>query len=168
MELRIIVAGAALALASAIPVSGAASADKVPQICVSRIYDYVGHPVAHFAIDFRQSDLVSGGDYATYQAQLIAAATPLGYDPSDTTFTLHELYSTFPFLYYGEVSSLVLVLCATGHEKDNECRRGEYYIDDRTLNVDRLSLILSDLLAEPTPAPVDSCDFGLGDWSAVG
>ena len=149
------------------PLSNAVAAQRVPQICASRIYDFLKQPVTSFAIVSERSDLVSDDEYARYSGELTAAAAPLGYDPSATKFTLHEELSSFPFLNYGRVFSLVLVLCASGGEKANDCRRGEYYVDDRQLDPDRLSLILSDILTEPVPAPVDSCDFGLGDWPAA-
>src|SRR5262249_232583 len=78
---------------------------------------------------------------------------------------LHELFSTFPFSYYGRILSLVLVLCETGHEKGGECRRGEHYITDSKVDEMRLSLILQDIIRKPDPPPVDSCDFGQGRWS---
>jgi len=156
----------AAAAVLALPFSSLA-ADRVPQICASRIYDLLPQPVTKFAIDSVRSDLISDDVYALYQADLKTAAAPLGYDPAATGFTLHETLSTFPFLYYGRVLSLVFVLCATGREKDNDCRHAEYYIDDSVITPERLSLILADTLSETVPAPVDSCDFGLGDWAAV-
>lgn len=137
----------------------------VPQICVSRIYDNLAQPVASFAVPFRQSDLIDDDLFDRYQSELVSAGTPLGYTAGDAAFTLHEIFSAFPFSYYGRILSLVLVLCETGHEKDGLCRRGEYYITDSQIDVTRLSLILDDIIRKPDPAPVGSCDFGLGGWS---
>ena len=151
-------------LAPALP---AISADGASAICASRIYDYVRRPVDRFAIDFRQTEMISDAVYARYRSELSAAASGLGYDPQDKTFTLHETLSSFPFLNRGLILEAVLVLCTAGGEPDNSCRRADYYVYDSFLDQERLSLILDDMLREPMPAPVDSCDFGQGDWAAL-
>ena len=155
------------ALVATTPALPSASADRVDAICASRIYDYLRQPVANFAIDFRPTDMIAKDAYARYRTDLEAAAAPFGYDPQDRSFTLHESLSSFPFLNRGLVLEAVLVLCAAGGEKDNLCRRADYYVYDGALDQARLSLILDDMLRQSVPAPVDSCDFGQCDWSAV-
>ena len=156
-----------VALAAMVPAVPSLSADRADAICVSRIYDYVRQPVTAFAIDFRPTEMISKDAYARYRAQLEGAAATYGYDPKDRSFTLHESLSSFPFLNRGLILEAVLVLCAAGGEKDNQCRRADYYVYDAMLDEGRLSLILDDILRQPVPAPVDSCDFGQGDWSAL-
>src|SRR4051812_46674830 len=161
-------AAAVAALAAFAPPVPATLADGASAICVSRIYDYVRRPVDRFAIDFRQSEMISDPVYARYRADLSAAASALGYDPHDNTFTLHETLSSFPFLNRGLILEAILVLCASGAEAQNQCRRGDYYVYDGLLDQERLSLILDDILRQPAPATVDSCDFGQGGWASLG
>ena len=156
--------GVVAMITPALPVAAANRADA---ICASRIYDYLHQRVANFAIDFRQTEMISRDAYARYRADLEDAALPLGYDPQDRTFTLHESLSSFPFLNRGLILEDILVLCATGGEKDNRCRRADYYVYDGHLDPERLSLILEDMLLQTVPVPVDGCDFGQGDWSAL-
>jgi hypothetical protein len=159
----VIVAAAVCAAASPVPL---ASADNAV-VCASRIYDYLRHPVTHFAIESRKTELISADAYARYRTDLLAAASGQGYDATDATFTLHETLSAFPFLNRGVIREVVFVLCAAGGERDNLCRRADYYVYDALVDTDRLSLMLADTLDEALPAPVDSCDFGQGDWSAL-
>jgi hypothetical protein len=154
-------------LAGAAPLTSVASAERVAAICASRIYDYLRRPVDRFAIDFRQTPLISAGEYARYRADLETAAGPLGFDPVDMTFTLHESLSAFPFLNRGLIREVILVLCAGGREAENVCRRGDYYVYDAAIDVGRLALMLADIVAMAHPAPVDSCEFGQGDWSGL-
>src|SRR4051794_10409611 len=86
------------AVATLAPAVPARSADRVAAICASRIYDYVRQPVGKFAIDFRQTEMISDPAYARYRGDLAATAMAFGYDPQDKTFTLHETLSSFPFL----------------------------------------------------------------------
>jgi hypothetical protein len=152
-------------LATVVAAGPAVSVERDPAICASRIYDYLPKPVTAFRIDFRQTELVSNYVYDRYRSDLAAAALPFGYDEADTTFTLHETLSTFPFLNRGAVLDLIFVLCAAGQEWSNDCRRADYYLLDGRVDRPRLSLLLADTLLEPTPAPVDPCDFGKGSWS---
>ncbi len=145
----------------------AAAAEKIGALCASRIYDFLHWPVGHFAIDSGRTQLISPAEYARYKQQLEDAAEPLGFDPVSTAFTLHESLSAFPFLNRGIIREVILVLCAAGLEKDNICRRADYYLYDAVIDPDRLADILSDILRMPQPAPVDACDFGQGDWAAL-
>jgi hypothetical protein len=163
IKLFAVVAGLAT-LGTALPV---ASAEKVPAICASRIYDYLKQPVTRFAIAFRQTEMIAEDAYARYRADLTAAAGAAGYDPANGSFTLHETLSSFPFLNRGRILEAVFVLCAAGREGANDCRRADYYLSDGVIDAQRLALILDDILKEGTPAMVDSCDFGQGDWSAL-
>jgi hypothetical protein len=158
------VLAAAAYVGTALPV---ASADRVPALCASRIYDYLKQPVAHFAIAFRQTETIDDADYARYRSALVTAAGDAGYDPSDRGFTLHETLSSFPFLNRGLILDAVYVLCAAGGEWANDCRRGDYYLYDGAIDAERVALILDDILNQSQPAPIDSCDFGRGDWSAL-
>src|SRR5689334_12249768 len=112
----------------------ALAVDKVGAICVSRIYDFLQKPVTAFAIDFHQTELIADGEYASYKAMLTSVAAPLGYDAANRAFTLHETLTAFPFLYYGTIYAVVLVLCSTGGEKANDCRRADYYVRDHVLS----------------------------------
>ena len=152
-------------LATVVSAAPAVSVERDAAICASRIYDYLQQPVTAFRIDFRQTELISNPVYDRYRSDLTTAALPFGYDETDTSFTLHETLSTFPFLNRGLVLDLIFVLCAAGQEWSNDCRRADYYLLDGRVDGLRLSLLLADTLLEPTPAPIDPCDFGKGGWS---
>ena len=152
-------------LAACATILAASPVASAAPICASRIYDYLTKPVTEFAIDFHQNDLISDDLFARYRAELTAAGAAFGYDPAATGFTLHEGLSTFPFLFYGRILSVVFVLCEAGRERDNICRRADYYLLDGVIDADRLALLLADTIVNARPAPVASCDFGRGDWS---
>jgi hypothetical protein len=163
-----LLAAAAVAVSALIgSASPLASAERLSAICASRIYDYLRQPVERFTIDFRQTELIDDAAYARYRADLVAAAKTAGYDPAPGGFTLHETLSSFPFLNRGRILEAILVLCAPAGESTNRCRRADYYLYDGVIDAPRLALILEDILNQAAPAPVDSCDFGQGDWSAL-
>jgi hypothetical protein len=153
------------ALLAATPV---ASLEKVDAICASRIYDFLERPVMHFTIDTGRTQLITPDQYARYWRDLAAAAAPLGYDPADMSNTLHESLSAFPFLNRGIIREVIFVLCAAGGERDTICRRADYYIYDASIDSDRLSLMLMDILEIDAPAFIDACDFGKASWSELG